>query len=167
MPVHGKTKDLSGLALWVALCLGVAGVGGAITRTSVSDWYQDFHKPSFNPPDWVFTPVWISLFVLMGISAWMVWRITGFVRGRIPLTMFGLQLALNLAWSFIFFGAQLIGLALVEIVILWVAILVTADSFRRVSPLAGLLLIPYLLWCSFAVVLNAAIWWLNTAWAAA
>jgi tryptophan-rich sensory protein len=167
MLLHGKTKDLFGLALSVALCLGVAGIGGAITRASVSDWYQDLHKPSFNPPDWVFTPVWISLFVLMGISAWMVWRITGFARGRIPLTMFGVQLALNLAWSFIFFGAQLIGLALVEIVVLWVAILVTVDGFRRVSPVAGLLLIPYLLWSSFAVVLNAAIWWLNTAWVTA
>jgi tryptophan-rich sensory protein len=93
----------------------------------------------------------------------MVWRITGFARGRIPLTMFGVQLALNLAWSFIFFGVQLIGWALVEIVILWVAILLTAEGFRRVSPLAGLLLIPYLLWSSFAVILNAAIWWLNAA----
>jgi translocator protein len=163
MSLRGKTTDLFGLALWLALCLGVAGIGGAITRTSVSDWYQDLHKPSFNPPDWVFTPVWISLFVLMGISAWMVWRTTGFARGRIPLTIFGLQLALNLAWSYIFFGVQLIGWALVEIVILWAVILVTAEGFRRVRPLAGLLLIPYLLWSSFAVILNAAIWWLNTA----
>jgi tryptophan-rich sensory protein len=69
MSLHGKTRDLSGLALWLALCLGVAGIGGAITRASVSDWYQDLYKPSFNPTDWVFTPVWISLFVLMGISA--------------------------------------------------------------------------------------------------
>ena len=106
MSLRGKTTDLFGLALWLALCLGVAGIGGAITRTSVSDWYQDLHKPSFNPPDWVFTPVWISLFLLMGISAWMVWRTTGFARGRIPLTIFGLQLALNLAWSYIFFGVQ-------------------------------------------------------------
>jgi translocator protein len=161
MTSQGRLKDLAGLAFWTTLCLGVSAIGGAITRISVSDWYQGLTKPSFNPPDWVFTPVWISLFILMGVSAWLVWRRTGFRQGRVPLALFGIQLALNLAWSWLFFGVRSVGWALVEIVILWAAILVTVDGFRRVSAMAGLLLIPYLLWSSFAVALNASIWWLN------
>ena len=157
-----RKRDLSGLALWVGMCLGVSAMGGAITRTSVSDWYQGLAKPWFTPPDWTFTAVWISLFVLMGVSAWLVWRRTGFVRGAIPLTCFAAQLALNLGWSILFFGLRSIGWALVEIFALWIAVLVTAIAFYRVSPPAGLLLVPYLLWSTFAIALNASIWWLNT-----
>ena len=156
-------RDFVGLVLWVTLCLGVSGIGGAITGTSVHDWYQDLAKPSFNPPDRVFAPVWISLYILMGISAWLVWRRTGFRQGRVPLTWFGVQLALNLAWSFIFFGARSVGWALIEIVILWIAISITMNSFRRASPTAAALLFPYLIWSTLAVVLNGAIWWLNGA----
>jgi translocator protein len=156
-----RWRDLSGLALWVALCLGVSAIGGAITRTSVSDWYQGLAKPSLAPPDWAFTAIWISLFVLMGVSAWLVWR-TGFARGAIPLTCFAAQLALNLGWPTLFFGLRSVGWALVEIVALWIAVLVTAIAFYRVSPPAGSLLVPYLLWLSFAVALNASIWWLNS-----
>jgi len=161
MSPQGKPRDLAGFAFWLALCLGVSGIGGAITRTSVSDWYQRLSKPSFNPPDWVFTPVWISLFTLMGVSAWLVWRRTGFRRGRVPLAWFGMQLALNLAWSGLFFGIRSVGWALIEIVALWIAILLTVISFYRVDMAAGLFLVPYLLWSSFAVALNASIWWLN------
>lgn len=163
MSAQSKLKDLAGLVGWLALCLGVSAIGGAITRTSVSDWYQGLSKPSFNPPDWVFTPVWILLFILMSVSAWLLWRRTGFKRGRIPLASFGAQLLLNLAWSYLFFGAQSVGWALVEIVVLWMAILATVVSFCRVDAIAGLLLVPYLLWSSFAVALNASIWWLNGA----
>jgi tryptophan-rich sensory protein len=158
---QGKLRDLAGFIFWMALCIGVSGIGGAITRTSVSDWYQDLSKPSFNPPDWVFTPVWISLFILMGVSAWLVWRRTGFRRGRVPLAWFGTQLALNLAWSGLFFGIRSVGWALVEIVALWIAILLAVISFYRVNMAAGLFLVPYLLWSSFAVALNASIWWLT------
>jgi tryptophan-rich sensory protein len=161
MPPHARLRDLAGLAFWVALCLGVSAIGGAITRTSVLDWYQGLSKPWFNPPDWVFAPVWISLFILMGVSAWLVWRRTGFGRGQLPLASFGVQLALNLAWSLLFFGLRSVGWALVEIVVLWMAILTTVIGFYRVNALAGLLLVPYLLWSSFAVALTAAIWWLN------
>jgi tryptophan-rich sensory protein len=160
---RGKARDLGGLAFWVALCLGVSAIGGAITRPSVARWYQGLAKPSFNPPDWIFAPVWISLFVLMGIAAWLVWRRTGLARGRLPLLCFAFQLALNLGWSTLFFGFHAVGWALGEIVLLWLAILATAIGFYRVAPAAGLLLLPYLLWTSFAVVLNAAIWWLNSA----
>jgi tryptophan-rich sensory protein len=161
MSSQGRLRDIAGFTCWLGLSLGVAAIGGAITRTSVSDWYQGLAKPSFNPPDWAFTPVWISLFILMGISAWLIWRRIGFARGAVPLTAFGLQLALNLAWSFLFFGLRSVGWALAEIVVLWPAILMTVIGFYRVSPAAGLLLVPYLLWSSFAVALNASIWWLN------
>lgn len=161
MSSRGKPKDFAGLAFWLALCLAVSGIGGAITRTSVSGWYQGLSKPWFNPPDWVFAPVWISLFILMGVSAWLVWRRTGFRRGHVPLALFGTQLALNLAWSGLFFGIRSVGWALGEIVALWIAILLTVISCYRVSMAAGLLLVPYLLWSSFAVALNASIWWLN------
>jgi tryptophan-rich sensory protein len=97
----------------------------------------------------------------MGVSAWLVWRRTGFARGWLPLASFGIQLALNLTWSLLFFGLRSVGWALVEIVVLWMAILTTVIGFYRVNALAGLLLVPYLLWSSFAVALTAAIWWLN------
>ncbi len=161
MPPSVKSRDLAGLVLSLALCLGVSGIGGAITRSSVSDWYQGLAKPWFNPPDWVFAPVWITLYIFMGVAAWLVWRKTGFRRGAAPLAWFGAQLALNLGWSALFFGLRSVGWALAEIAVLWAAILVTALHFRRISPAAGLLLMPYLLWVSFATALNAAIWWLN------
>ena len=156
-----RRRDIGGLAAWVALCLGMSAIGGAVTRVSVSDWYRTLTKPSFTPPDWTFSVVWTALFVLMGVSAWLVWRRTGFARGAVPLTCFAVQLALNLAWSILFFGLRLPGWALIEIVGLWVAVVITAIAFYRVSRLAGLLLVPYMLWLSFAIALNASIWQLN------
>lgn len=154
-------RDILGLAAWVALSLAVSALGGMITRTSVSDWYQGLSKPSFTPPDWIFTPVWILLFLLMGVSVWLVWRRTGFARGAVPLTCFAAQLALNLAWSVLFFGLREVGWALIEIFVLLIAVLITAITFYGVSRLAGLLLAPYVLWLSFAIALNASIWRLN------
>ena len=98
----------------------------------------------------------------MGVSAWLVWRRTGVAHGAVPLTCFVAQLALNLTWSILFFGFRSVGWALIEIVVLWTAVLMTAIAFYRVSRPAGLLLAPYLLWLSFAIVLNASIWWLNS-----
>ena len=155
------SRDIAGLVLWLALCLGVSGIGGAITATSVGGWYQGLARPSFNPPDWVFAPVWITLFVMMAVAAWLVWRRTGFAAGRGPLSLFAIQLALNLLWSALFFGLRAPGWALVEIPFLWAAIAATTLAFRPVSPAAALLLVPYLLWVSFAIVLNASVWWLN------
>ena len=154
-------RDICGLAFWVALSLGVSTIGGAITRASVSEWYQGLTKPSFTPPDWTFTPVWISLFLLMGVSAWLVWRRTGFAHGAVPLACFAVQLALNLAWSILFFGVRSVGWALIEIVVLWIVVLMTAITFYRVSRPAGLLLVLYLLWLFFAIALNVSIWRLN------
>ena len=127
----------------------------------MSDWYPSLTKPSFTPPDWTFSIVWILLFLLMGVSAWLVWRRTGFAGGTIPLTWFAAQLALNLAWSILFFGFRLPGWALIEIVGLCAAVLMTAITFYRVSRPAGLLFAPYVLWLAFAVALNASIWSLN------
>lgn len=161
MATRATLRDTAGLVFWMALCLGVSGIGGAVTARSVGTWYQALAKPWFNPPDWVFAPVWITLFVLMAVAAWLVWRQTGFAAGRRPLFLFGVQLALNLGWSVLFFGLRSPGWALLEILPLWGFIAAAAGAFRRVSPGAALLLLPYLLWVSFAVVLNAAVWWLN------
>jgi benzodiazapine receptor len=153
--------DLLGLAGFVVLCLAVSGIGGAVTGTSVDSWYQGLRKPSFNPPDWVFAPVWTALYLLMAVAAWRVWR-RGRTKARaVALALFGFQLGLNLAWSFLFFGFRRIDLALVEIVILLLAIAVCAVFFWRIDRWAGRLLVPYALWVAFATSLNASLWWLN------
>ena len=155
------SRDLLGLFVFVILCLAVSGVGGAITATSVDTWYQALEKPPFNPPDWVFAPVWTALYILMGISAWRVWRLRSFeVTGK-ALAVFAAQLGLNLAWSFLFFGLQRIDLALVEIVILLCTIITNMVMFWRIDRLAGLLFVPYAVWVAYATVLNASLWLLN------
>lgn len=153
-------KNAAALAGFILLCLLVAAVGGAVTASSVGTWYQGLAKPSFNPPDWVFGPVWTTLYVLMAIAAWRVWRLE-LARRRPALALWALQLALNLCWSFVFFGARAIGPALAEIVVLLAAILATLVLFWRLDRLAGALLVPYAAWVAFAAVLNAALWRLN------
>jgi tryptophan-rich sensory protein len=137
-------------------------VGGIATSSSVSTWYLTLEKPSWNPPSWLFGPVWTLLYILMGVAVWLVWR-AGFdtpgVRGA--LILFGVQLLFNLAWSFVFFGMRQVGWALVEIIATWVLILATLLAFYQLRPAAGWLLVPYQLWVTFATALNATIWWLN------
>lgn len=145
----------------VAACLAVGAIGGAVTSSSVGTWYQQLRKPSFNPPNWIFAPVWTALYIAMAVAAWRVWRQRGLEGARSALVLFAAQLALNLGWSVLFFGVRQIGLALVEILILLATIVAMALAFRRVDGIAALLLIPYVLWVSFATVLNAAIWRLN------
>jgi tryptophan-rich sensory protein len=118
-------------------------------------------KPPFNPPDWIFAPVWTALFFMMALAAWRVWRRGGLRQARSALTLFVVQLALNLAWSVMFFGMRAIGAALVEIVLLLVAILATTLAFWRRDRVAGMLFMPYAAWVAFATVLNAALWRLN------
>ena len=156
-----RSRDVLGLAAFLVLCLAVSGIGAAVTATSVGTWYQALHKPAFNPPDWIFAPVWTTLYILMAIAGWRVWRQAGFETGRKALTVFMVQLALNLAWSFIFFGQQRIGLALIEIAILLLVIIATTVLFWRIDRWAGVLFLPYVLWVAFATVLNASLWWLN------
>lgn len=149
------------LASFLVLTLGVFGIGGAVTATSVGGWYQILAKPAFNPPDWVFGPVWTILFVLMALAAALVWR-HGPAPGRRPaIAWFLAQLALNLAWTCLFFGWQRIGLALLCLILLWFAIAATLWQFRRIDRMAGWLLVPYLAWVGFAGILNLAIWRLN------
>lgn len=153
--------DLPALIGFVAGCLAVAGIGGAVTALTVNDWYQTLVKPPFNPPDGVFAPVWTTLYVMMGVAAWRVWRRRGAsTRGR-ALLFFGVQLGLNLLWSILFFGLTAVGAAFVEIVVLIAAIVATTVAFARIDRAAAWLMVPYAAWVTFAVVLNGAIWWLN------
>ena len=160
-PGASRRRDLLGLAGFTATCLAVAGVGGVVTRLSVDGWYQGLVKPPFNPPDWVFAPVWTTLYLLMALAAWRVWRHRQSPGRRSALLLFAIQLSLNLLWSCLFFGLKAVGLAFIEIVALWPTIVATAMRFRHIDAAAGWLMVPYVAWVSFAVVLNGAIWWLN------
>jgi benzodiazapine receptor len=154
-------RTLLVLVGFVVLTLAVAGVGGWFTSMGQPEWYGTLAKPSWNPPSWVFGPVWTTLYILMAVAAWLVWKEAGFAGAPAALTMFFVQLALNLAWSGIFFALRSPGSAMIEILALWLAILATVLLFFRHSTLAGWLMVPYLLWVSFASVLNAAIVRLN------
>ena len=146
----------------IATPLLVGGLSGIATARGVQDWYPTLAKPSFNPPSWVFGPVWSVLYVMMGIAAFLVWQ-KGWESGavRVALGLFAVQLVLNGLWSILFFGMRSPGLAFVEILVLWVAIGGTVALFWRVSPVAGMLLLPYEAWVTFAAVLNGSIWFLN------
>ena len=150
------------LVIAVALPIAVGGLSGFATANGVSTWYPTLVKPPFNPPSWVFGPVWTVLYLMMGVAAYLVW-----LRGidsagvKTALTVFLIQLALNGLWSILFFGLHQPGWALVEIILLWTAIGATIFLFWRVVPAAGMLLLPYWAWVSFATVLNASLWWLN------
>lgn len=153
--------SLIGLAMWIGMCFGAALLGSMFTTPSVPTWYAGLVKPSWTPPNWVFGPVWSALYLMMAVAVWLVWRRGGFATAAIPLTLFLVQLALNAAWSILFFGFRMPGLAFAEIVLLWFAILVTLIMFWRSNPIAGFLLLPYILWTSFAGALNLALWQLN------
>jgi tryptophan-rich sensory protein len=157
-----RWQDIVSLVIAVAIPLAVGAVGGIATSSSVSTWFPTLAKPPWNPPNWLFGPVWTLLYILMGVALWLVWRKgldAAGVRGA--LILFGVQLLFNLGWSVIFFGLRRTGWALVEIVTTWVLILATLIAFYRLRPAAGWLLAPYQLWVTFATALNASIWWLN------
>ncbi len=143
------------LAALLVLCLAVGGGAGFLTAQSVVTWFPTLVKPSFNPPSWLFAPVWTTLYIMMAVAAWLAWLRKG------SLVLFYVQLALNFVWSLLFFGLQSPVLALVDIVVLWTTILLTLLAFWKVDVRAGWLMAPYLAWVSFASVLNASIWWLN------
>ena len=156
-----RPGNLLSLARYLLLCLAVAALGGLLTSSSVGSWYQGLNKPSFNPPDWVFAPVWTTLFVMMAVAAWRISSHQHNPARAQGMVLFYVQLALNLLWSCLFFGLQSVGAALVEIVILWGAIAATMLVFRRIDRVSALLLWPYLAWVSFAGFLNWSIWRLN------
>jgi len=151
-------RALLGLTGWIFLCFSAAALGGLATP---GEWYRSLAKPPWTPPDQVFGPVWTVLYGTMAISAWLVWRQEGVRGARLALGFFLAQLALNVLWSWIFFGWQKPGWAVIEIAILWFAIAVTAVMFSRIRRAAGFLLAPYLTWVTFAAALNFEIWRLN------
>ena len=151
-------KSILGAIGALVLTFGAAYVG---SRFPVDEWYTALAKPSWNPPNWLFGPVWSVLYLLMAISVWLVWKKQGLLGAIVPLSIFLLQLLLNAAWSWLFFGLHEMGIAFVEIVVLWSVILVNIILFWKIYPISGILLLPYLLWVSFASVLNYTLWRLN------
>jgi translocator protein len=150
------------IVLMVVICVILGYLSGMVTRNSINTWYPTLNKPVFNPPNWVFAPVWTLLYCMMGIAAGLVWTSgSGDKIVKKALGFFAIQFGLNVVWSYLFFGLHNPLLALVEIILLWLMIWETFNQFKRIDKLAGLLLIPYLAWVSFATILNAGIWWLN------
>lgn len=148
------------IAITVSELAGI--IGSVFTAPSIAGWYTDIVKPALNPPAWIFAPVWTTLFALMGISAFLIWK-NGLKRQdvRIALGIFLTQLVLNTLWSIIFFGLRSPGGALIEIAFLWLAIVATIIAFAKISKPAAWILVPYILWVSFAAYLNYSIWILN------
>lgn len=155
-------KNLFRLVTSLVICQAAGITGSLFTAPAISDWYVQLEKPSFNPPNAVFSPVWISLFVLMGISLFLLWDKTPWDRKvKTAMTWFAVQLALNILWSALFFGLKAPLPAFIEILVLWGAILMTILWAFKVSKWAGILLLPYIFWVSFAAVLNYFLWRLN------
>jgi translocator protein len=150
------------IPLFIAIALAqTAGlIGSVFTGASIETWYETLVKPQWNPPNWVFGPVWFTLYTLMGIASCLVWETPSRER-QLALTIYGVHLILNALWSIVFFGLQNPGLAFLNIVVLLMTILITTILFERISPKAGLLMLPYLAWVSFATVLNYTLWQLN------
>lgn len=147
------------LAGFIILCLGVGVVSGVMTAGAMVDWYPSLNKPTFNPPSWIFAPVWTLLYIMMAVAAWRVW-LAG-PSSKPALNLFFIQLVLNFLWSIYFFGLHSPALALIDIIAMWIIIALTTRAFFKIARPAGWLLVPYLAWVSFAVVLNANIWWLS------
>ncbi len=158
-------RRVTALIVFLVLCYSVAGIGGLSTVPSIPTWYAALAKPSFNPPNWVFAPVWTALYGLMAIAAWLVWRTpkTGpRAAARLAgLSFFGIQLLLNAIWTPVFFHYHQLLAALVVILCLWVAIMLTTVQFWRVDRIAGILFLPYFVWVAFATALNYEIYRLN------
>jgi len=151
-------KSMSGLAGWLVVTFAAAWIG---SRYMPGAWYASLTKPSWNPPNYLFGPVWTALYVLMATSAWIVWRKAGFSGAGPALALFVVQLALNALWSYLFFGQHRPDLAFIDIVALWAAIVIVAALFWRVDHLAGGLMVPYVAWVTFASYLNFVLWRLN------
>lgn len=147
----------------VAICLAVGYLSSNVTQSSIKTWYPTIEKPIFNPPNWVFAPVWTMLFIMMGIAAGMVWNKLEYNKELVKkgLLFFTVQLLLNALWSYLFFGLNNILLALIEIILLWLIIYETYHVFKQIDKRASYLLIPYLAWVGFATILTGSIYWLN------
>lgn len=148
------------LIAWLLVSFAAAALGGAASGDAGA-FYQQLEQPDWAPPAWLFAPVWSVLYLLMGVAAWLVWRARGGVGMRIALSLFVIQLAANALWTWLFFAWRLGSVAFAEILLLWVLVVATVIAFWRSRPLAGALLIPYLLWVSFACALTYAVWQRN------
>ena len=155
---HRPATKWLGLPVWIVICFGAAALGAMFP---VDDWYASLNRPTWAPPNWVFGPVWTLLYLSMAVSAWLVWQRGGLRDTAFPLGVFLLQLSLNAAWSWLFFGRHRMDLAFIDIVLLLVAIGATIVLFYRRNPVAAFLLVPYLAWVSFATALNLGFWRLN------
>jgi len=153
-------RRLQRLAICLLLCFGVSSLGGFFTQGSIDPWYTTLNRPLLTPPGWLFGPVWTLLYAMMAIALWLVWE-SPTPKKSPAITAFGIQLALNALWSPLFFYLKNPGLAFIEIILLWISIIATLYLFKRHSKTAALLLVPYLLWVSFAVYLNLFFWLLN------
>jgi len=159
--IHRSVPNQSlGLLGWLIVTFAAAAIGGAASANAGA-FYQQLTLPGWAPPAWLFAPAWSVLYLLMGIAAWLVWRERGFRGARTALSLFFIQLALNALWTWLFFAWQQGALAFGEILILWALILGTLVAFWRVRPLAGVLLLPYLAWVTFATALTFTTWQLN------
>jgi len=157
-----KTINILKLVISILVCQGAGIIGSVFTTPAIPTWYAALQKPVFTPPNWLFAPAWITLYLLMGIAAFLIWRVgLDNRRVRIALIVFLIQLALNSLWSAVFFGMQSPLYGVIVIIILWLAILFTILRFARIASAAAWLMVPYILWVSFASALNIAIWVLN------
>ena len=160
--INSDKKNILWLFFFISLCLIFGnGLGGYFTFISVETWYQTLNKPNFNPPDWVFGPVWTTLYILMGISVWLVWKRKPSADRTIGIRIFWVQLFFNILWTYIFFGIQKIGLSFLEIIFLIFLILSNVIYFLKIDKIAGYLLIPYLIWILYTSILTYNIWILN------
>jgi benzodiazapine receptor len=143
------------------LPLGIGGIAGIFTTEAIPGWYATLNQPSFNPPNWIFGPVWTSLYLILGISLFLIWKLPASKQRNQTILIFMAQLLLNFCWSFFFFYFKLIGVALIDIVALWIMIIVMLVSFYKLKPITAYINIPYLLWVTFATALNGAYFFLN------
>lgn len=156
-------NKITRIVLLVIICLAIGYFSGTVTREAITDWYPTLIKPSFNPPNWIFAPVWTALYIMMGIAAGLVWNKIEVQKEAVKkaLIFFAIQLALNALWSYLFFGLHNPMLAGLEIIVLWLMIYETYAQFSKINKIAGYLFLPYIAWVSFAAILNFSIWWLN------
>ena len=149
------------LGLFLILAFAAAALGALATATSVDTWYPTLRKPSWNPPSWLFSPVWTLLYILMAVATWRAWKVGNDLAARRTASLYSAQLTLNALWSILFFGLRRPGLALVEIVVLWVVLVIILVRYFRIDQIAAALWMPYVAWVTFAAFLNATIWSLN------
>jgi tryptophan-rich sensory protein len=160
--LRSLTRQIAGLLGWLLLTFAAAAIG-AVASSQAGAFYGQLVRPGWAPPAWLFAPVWTVLYLLMGVAAWLVWRVRGLEAARAPLALFIIQLAANALWTWLFFAWHQGALAFVEIILLWCLIAATVVSFRTLSGTAAVLLLPYLAWVTFASALTFATWRLNPA----